>query len=46
VYEVRETTTIQITTELRNKLTAFKLVDREPYQDVIKRIIKNYARNK
>ena len=42
--EVRETTTIQISTKLRDKLTSLKLVDREPYESVIERIL-NSSKN-
>lgn len=43
--EVRETTTIQISTKLRDNLTELKLVDREPYESVIERIL-NSNKNK
>ena len=46
INEIREITTIQISTKLRDKLIELKLVDREPYESVIKRILNSNKKEK
>ena len=42
----REKTTIQISNEIKTKLDKLKVHPREPYEDVIKRLIETYEKTK